>query len=312
MTKLFVIGNGFDLAHGLKTSYEDFRNYLLLEYPEIQMDSLVLPNETPLPNGGISYNDQEVLSMLFYLINNAEKNDEKWCDIENSLGYLDFSDAFDWLGEIRDKDGGIDFWKTSTRNEDISSQLVIPTIKIQKFFWEWINSITIYSATPKEDFMKLLNKGDQFLTFNYTETLEVVYDIHPADICHIHGKQNEEIFFGHGNSEDYYDSYMQSNIGSQDSLKKIDDQLRKDTYTALERKMGFFENLNSVEITAVYSYGFSFNQVDTIYIKEISKRINTENVTWYFNNFDIPNMGKYIRILKDCGFKGEFNTYHIN
>ncbi|MCS4585866.1 hypothetical protein FZ990_08370 [Clostridium perfringens] len=26
--KLFVIGNGFDLAHGLKTSYYDFKNYL--------------------------------------------------------------------------------------------------------------------------------------------------------------------------------------------------------------------------------------------------------------------------------------------
>lgn len=28
MSKLFIIGNGFDKAHGLKTSYWDFRNYL--------------------------------------------------------------------------------------------------------------------------------------------------------------------------------------------------------------------------------------------------------------------------------------------
>lgn len=26
--RLFIIGNGFDLAHGLKTKYEDFRKYL--------------------------------------------------------------------------------------------------------------------------------------------------------------------------------------------------------------------------------------------------------------------------------------------
>lgn len=28
MSTLFVIGNGFDRAHGLKTSYWDFRKYL--------------------------------------------------------------------------------------------------------------------------------------------------------------------------------------------------------------------------------------------------------------------------------------------
>ena len=29
MTNLYIIGNGFDLAHKMKTSYCDFRNFLL-------------------------------------------------------------------------------------------------------------------------------------------------------------------------------------------------------------------------------------------------------------------------------------------
>ena len=29
MTRLFVIGNGFDIAHGLDTSFEDFKFYIL-------------------------------------------------------------------------------------------------------------------------------------------------------------------------------------------------------------------------------------------------------------------------------------------
>lgn len=29
MTRLFVIGNGFDIAHGLNTSFEDFKSYIL-------------------------------------------------------------------------------------------------------------------------------------------------------------------------------------------------------------------------------------------------------------------------------------------
>lgn len=311
VANLFVIGNGFDLDHGLETSYNHFREYLISIYSEINMDELIAPNEIHLPDGGIEYNDEEVLSMLFYLINEAEQNDEMWSDIETAIGNLDFSQLFDWHGDILDKDGDIDMWKTVYRNEDLASQLVIPATKIQYFFWEWVNSINLYSATAKKDFTKLLNHEDKFLTFNYTETLETVYDIDEDDICHIHGKQNEEIFFGHGNIKDYYDSYMQSNIGSQDGLSKIDRQLRKDTSRALEENIDFFEGLKGADINNIYSYGFSFNEVDSIYMKEICKWINTENVTLYFNDFDNSYVDRYSSYLRKCGFKGKFSTFHI-
>lgn len=312
MASLFIIGNGFDLDHGLETSYNNFRKYLLSNYPEIKMDEFKVPNEIDLPDGGVEYDDVEVLSMLFYLINVAEQNEEKWSDIETTLGYLDFSEAFDWFDDILDKDGDNDMWKTVYRNENLSSQLVIPATKIQNFFWEWVNSISLYSASPKKDFINLLKGEHLFLSFNYTDTLEIVYDIPPEDVCHIHGKQYEEIFFGHGNKEDYYDRYMQSNIGSQDSLSKIDEQLRKKTEKALEENLDFFERLSEANITNIYSYGFSFNEVDAIYFVEICKRINTKNVIWYFNDFDKANIEKYMEFLNSCGFKGDFKTFHIS
>ncbi|MDL4840350.1 bacteriophage abortive infection AbiH family protein [Aquibacillus rhizosphaerae] len=312
MANLFVIGNGFDLDHRLETSYNHFRDYLISIYPEIKFDEFTMPNERDLPDGGIEYDDIEVLSMLFYLINVAEQNEEKWSNIEKSLGELDFSEAFDWYDDILDKDGDIDMWKTSYRNEDLVSHLVIPALRIQEFFSEWVNSINLITATPKRDFIKLLNDGDQYLTFNYTETLEMVYDIHPENICHVHGKQEEEIFFGHGNKEDYYESYMQSNIGSENGLSSIDRQLRKETEKALKYKFYFFENLADADITNIYSYGFSFNEVDAIYLEEICKRINTVNVIWHFNDFDIWNVDQYKTYLKKCGFKGHFNIYHIS
>ena len=43
MTNLFVIGNGFDLAHGLKTSYEDFKLYLMEQVADIVEYELVVP-----------------------------------------------------------------------------------------------------------------------------------------------------------------------------------------------------------------------------------------------------------------------------
>ncbi|GAF65506.1 hypothetical protein BTS2_2404 [Bacillus sp. TS-2] len=312
MANLFVIGNGFDLDHELETSYNDFRNYLLSNYPGIKMDELRVPNERHSSDGRVEYDDVEVLSMLFYLINAAEQNEEKWSNIETALGNLDFSEVFDWFDDILDKDGDVDMWKTVYRNENQASQLVIPATKIQNFFWEWVNSIRLHSASPKKDFINLLKDEDQFLSFNYTETLEVVYDISEDDICHIHGKQYEEIFFGHGNKEDYYDSYMQSYIGSQDDLSNIDEQLRKKTDKALEENLDFFESLRDANITNIYSYGFSFNEVDAIYFVEICKRIDTESVTWYFYDFDKLNIEKYMEYLKNCEFKGDFKTFHIS
>lgn len=38
MKKLFIIGNGFDISHGLPTRYCDFQTYLKKEYPEASED----------------------------------------------------------------------------------------------------------------------------------------------------------------------------------------------------------------------------------------------------------------------------------
>ena len=52
MAKLFIIGNGFDSAHKLKTSYNHFREYLLSNNPEINMEELIIPEEIHDKDGG--------------------------------------------------------------------------------------------------------------------------------------------------------------------------------------------------------------------------------------------------------------------
>ena len=37
MGSLFIIGNGFDLAHGLPTAYKIFRRYILNQYPDVEI-----------------------------------------------------------------------------------------------------------------------------------------------------------------------------------------------------------------------------------------------------------------------------------
>ncbi len=61
---LVIIGNGFDLAHGLPTKYTDFHNYLEKTNPDCidRLDSLFTFGE-------------------------------QWCDFENGLGHLKESAA---------------------------------------------------------------------------------------------------------------------------------------------------------------------------------------------------------------------------
>ncbi|WP_066074138.1 AbiH family protein [Neobacillus soli] len=65
MTNLFFIGNGFDLSHCLKTSYQDFREYLLSNHPDIKMDVLIIPEGSMLPDGGIHYDEDKVYQCYF-------------------------------------------------------------------------------------------------------------------------------------------------------------------------------------------------------------------------------------------------------
>lgn len=312
MAKLFVIGNGFDRGHGLKTSYDNFREYYLAKFPGIKTDELTIPASTRFSDGEERYDDEEVLSMLFYLINSTVENNKEWKDIETSIGEFDYGEFFDDSDDYYNEEEDYE-WELAAKNENIASDLIIPTTRIQNYFSEWIDTIKINSINPKEEVKNLMNKEDKYLTFNYTETLEKVYDINFDSICHVHGKQGEEIFFGHGNEEDYTDEYMISNIGSQDNLSDIERQLKKDTNKALRQNMNFFESLRKSDINRVYSYGFSFNKVDSIYMKEICKRINTENVIWYFNDYDNERkLKQYQEQLRECGFLGCFSRFHIN
>lgn len=60
--KLYIVGNGFDLNHGRKTSYWDYRNHLLEKYPDLVNKFDTMEHTTPilLPSG-------ECLAVVVYI-----------------------------------------------------------------------------------------------------------------------------------------------------------------------------------------------------------------------------------------------------
>ncbi len=311
MSKLFIIGNGFDRAHCLATSYDEFRKYLCKKYTHCKSggEMPLVPAVTIGPKGEEVCDMEEVAKFLVYLISIAEPNGNKWSDVEASLGRLDYDEAFDMLPQEIDDDGDMDYWKESYNNEDMASNLYIVVSFVKDLFAEWVDNIDINFAKAKQKFISLIEPEDIFLTFNYTETLEEVYEINKNSICHIHGKQGENIFFGHGNTEDYTDEYMSRNIGSENSLSELDNFLRKDTKQALKEHKNFFDGIDDT-IKEVYSIGFSFADVDLIYIKEICRKLSAD-VVWHLNDYNSSDISLFQKKLKECGFKGRFATFSV-
>lgn len=306
--KLFVIGNGFDRAHKLPTSYEDFRQYLLEQYPDSSVDDLIIPEGHPNADADYIYDDIDVVSYILWLVSNVEG--EEWNTLEHSLGFLEYGEIIDSLEMVFDEDGDPDYFKNLYIIEDFTANLIEPTIKIADFFSDWIDTIEIDEVEEIESFSSLIDpEQDRFLTFNYTSTLESVYGA--QRICHIHGEQGNELVFGHGNDEDYTDRYMEDYTGSETALSEIDKLLRKDTMSAISKNKEFFEDLMKEPVDEVYSFGFSFSKVDEIYMQEICKSLS-KDVTWYLNDHSAPEeLKKQQEVILLSGFRGKFSTYHI-
>lgn len=127
---LIIIGNGFDLEHGLNTGYSDFNNYLKEKNVDLE----------------------EKLDLLFDF-------GDQWCDFENGLGNLkeqaasfvltvfgvrgleseiknDLQQAFSsWIGEINDKGCAVRKFVLSNEDEYLSfnyTHILETTYKINK------------------------------------------------------------------------------------------------------------------------------------------------------------------------------------
>lgn len=300
---LFIIGNGFDLAHGLATRYNDFKIYLEKTYPQAIEDIYTIPEPIILADGSTKYEEEVVVGFLLGIISQVEG--ENWEDLESTLGKLDYSDFFQ-VFELQDDDKENRIYYN---NEDISKNILESVTEIKKLFAEWVDTIDLTNARIDKNFSKLIQDDDLFLSMNYTYTLEQVYGISEKMIIHLHGEQKKDIIFGHGNSKNYWEYYNNYYTGAEDNISELYDTLRKDTNKVIRNNSKFFKKQTLEDVSNIYSFGFSFSDVDQIYITEICKYINNKNVIWFLNNYDKKRNEEFKKIIEECGFKGTFSIF---
>ena len=253
-----------------------------------------------MPDGGEEA-DRDTISQIFYaLLYNADIDDE-WNSFEECLGYLNYQDVIDQLDYDDEDDDGLSHYYRNL--EDLLSEMSFSFPEfINSVFKDWIDSIDISSVGRKYRF----DCKDLFLTFNYTNTLEDVYDIENENICHIHGDINEgTIIAGHNNNHREFDDYDEI-IRYQ--VEDIHNSLMKDCIQCYANHSSFFNKIYSSNITDIIIFGHNVkdSDIDDYYYEEIFKRIDTSSITLWLTNYSINHgeAGSILRKLRSLGFKG--------
>lgn len=257
MRKLYIIGNGFDLHHGIECRYADFKKYCE------------------------AYDEE----MVKHLERFHEDPEWLWSDFEAEMANLDADKLLGWATLLNpDWDTG---WKGHygfvdevTEEVDYLSTLVLD-------FRDWALSLKVEKAKPMLD----LDKRDSlFLNFNYTKTLETVYHVDHDRILYIHGVADGDfasLVVGHGKPEhEVRAKYESDNALEEEAREKIMELVagwRKPTTEILARHEGFFNSLNDVEKIIVL--GHSMAKVDLPYFQKVTDNVSP-GTEWRISVFD--------------------------
>ena len=71
-----------------------------------------------------------------------------------------------------------------------------------------------------------------------------------------------------------------------------------------------FNDLHLVE--EIYSYGFSYSDVDMVYIKKICQSVSTDSIVWYLHSYDNSKADIVKSKIRACGFDGKFDVFSKN
>nr|WP_321293836.1 bacteriophage abortive infection AbiH family protein [uncultured Trichococcus sp.] len=271
---LFIIGNGFDMAHQLETSYINFRDYLFDDYWEFLSDF-----------------EEAYGCSLDMSRSSAEKY--LWKDFETNLAALNEDEIIDNATSVDLGLEGGDYYIEDTLDLHWERQYGY-IHKLKDYLKLWVESINIDCFIRTD----IINKDndDIFLSFNYTLLLEEVYGIPGEQILHIHGSidnEYDELVIGHGNS----DKIINFRRRASDSREQFDEKQSsicnaiadycvstlKEVDSYISINAGFFQRLNNVE--QILIIGHSLGDVDLPYFKKIRERAN-EDALWkiYFYN----------------------------
>lgn len=297
MNSIYVIGNGFDLYHKLRTSYCDFYTFLKRngnKFPSISNWSILeLLNQLDTSGIDLWTNFEEALGetdfsglVTFYNFSDGNDLNENEGDRQSELAY--------YLGEDLEELGNKRFYNA-----------------IAFAMNQWLEE-AYHKCSPVSVYNELLNNvTDTFVNFNYTPTLEDTYKVPYENILHIHGQTHWESYCEY-KEQDYWkypDAWL--NYGYGVSSIKYRSRLNSDEALAFSRISDLYTEfeknikedclkkfIGDTKFNSFVIIGHSLGDVDMPYFSIINKHLTDDaKITMFLHKLDWGNEEKFQKQL---------------
>ncbi len=260
--RLYIIGNGFDIRHGLPTGYKHFKSY-------------------------VAKNDQE----LYDSIEEYIPAGDEWNELESALGEIDYELILQ-NSEMFLASYNTDDWSDAYHHDyqyEIDKITRMLSARLKKQFADWVKGINIADADNSEQYIPPIPRESLYFSFNYTNTLQQIYAVPDEQIIHIHGNcsYDDDLILGHSfrvekSLNPYIGPDQDTRIAeAYDSIDEYFGNTFKPSEDIIEdiikEERVFFSSLKNVDEVIVL--GHSLAEVDGKYFAEINKSIQ-ENARW--------------------------------
>nr|VFJ86347.1 MAG: Bacteriophage abortive infection AbiH [Candidatus Kentron sp. H]VFJ95350.1 MAG: Bacteriophage abortive infection AbiH [Candidatus Kentron sp. H]VFK01158.1 MAG: Bacteriophage abortive infection AbiH [Candidatus Kentron sp. H] len=280
---LYIIGNGFDIYHGVSSQYSDFKEYL--------------SNED---------------SSLHDIVEKFIPVQEDWSDLEDALADIDVDNVVDNASQFLMSYGAED-WSDAYHHDyqrEVYRIIESLSISLKECFGEWVRQLEIPTLKELSVHPLSLPITARYLTFNYTSSLTDIYAIPRNSIFHIHGeaRKDQELVLGHAWNPIEIPSL--NNVPDPDSMDTrvmegdeiINDYFRttfKNSRKIIAENSVFFQSLTGV--SKIIVLGHSLSQVDEAYFKEIVENVDINNVRWVVTYHRDPERDRHQDALINIG-----------
>lgn len=330
MSRIFIIGNGYDVARRGDTRYSNFKTWLFENY---------LVNTNYIVNNKLNYEtisektslDSRLVKICF---ENNEENKQKEDEFENNELELSAAFVYIYMNRIDEK------WKefeedlakiplysiiNEYKNSNESNKINLPTsfggsvckevdiltnINISRLFSKWICSLSnkkikLNKSAFENDIIKDIQDDDIFIIFNYTNTLEEILGVKNEDsrFYHIHGRADnpDSIVVGHNCK----DKLTFTNLDNQeDYINEMYASLYKNPEKVITDNAELWNKISKLDKVDIYEYGWSCSDVDIDYIEKIVECLNpignNKDIHLYLNDFKCSGCYKKSQWIK-CG-----------
>lgn len=260
---LYIIGNGFDLYHGIESSYKDFFYWLMYHHHNDFVNRM-----------------EEVFPKMDGNMNLL------WKDFETALGEYNEEDIFNKLAEGRDL-----VWDYTISN-DVEKEMNELIAQIYSLLKKWAKHLNIDKVIPS----LILPKESRYFTFNYTMTLEQIYGVPSEQILHIHHsiEDDEDLIVGHYNEKRAQkdDKYFYKEKAEEHIIEQMN-RLSKHVSQIRMKHIDYFKSLEGIKRIVVL--GHSYSEIDRQYFGAINDIVR--NAHWHFSKHSVDDEEKLNELI---------------